>query len=207
LSILVSTPCYGGLCTTAYLVSAMRLQEELLSSGVEHDFNIGRNESLVTRARNEMAGWFLKTKLDCQLWIDADIEFEPEDVAKLWNMNVDIAVAAYAMKLPEKPLSAWKNGKLVKLEDCPNEPFEVDYAGTGFMLIRRNVYEALAPTTESYEGPSGKTHAFYMTPIHNDGFESEDYFFCRKAREAGFKIVMDPSIKLGHIGQFRYGAA
>jgi len=198
---------YGGLCTSAYLLSAMRLQEDLLRAGVEHDFNIGRNESLVTRARNEMAGWFLNTKLERQMWIDADMEFNPEDVAKLWNMNVDIAVAAYAMKLPEKPLSAWKNGKLVKLEDCPNEPFEVDYAGTGFMLIRRNVYEALAPSTESYEGPSGKTHAFYMTPIHNDGFESEDYFFCRRAREAGFKIMMDPSIRLGHIGQFRYGAA
>jgi hypothetical protein len=188
----------------------MRLQEDLLRAGVEHDFNIGRNESLVTRARNEMAGWFLKSKFDCHLWIDADIEFEPEDVAKLWNLcqgGAAIAVAAYSMKLPEKPLSAWKNGKLVKLDECPNEPFEVDYAGTGFMMIARGVYEVLMPSTETYEGPGGKTHAFYMTPIHNDGFESEDYFFCRRAREAGFKIMMDPSIRLGHIGQFRYGAA
>src|SRR6185437_7713932 len=89
ISILISTPMYGGLCTSAYLLSAMRLQEDLLRAGVEHDFNIGRNESLVTRARNEMAGWFLNTKLERQMWIDADMEFNPEDVAKLWNMNVD----------------------------------------------------------------------------------------------------------------------
>lgn len=209
MSILISTPCYGGTCTTAYLVSCMRLQEELIKASVDHDFNFGRNESLITRARNEMAGWFLKTRFDCHLWIDADIEFSVEDVGKLWSLcqnGADIAVAAYSMKLPEKPLSAWKDGKLVKLEECPSDPFEVDYAGTGFMMISRRVYEKLSKGAETYEGPDGRVHALFMTPIHNDGFESEDYHFCRKAREAGFKIMMDPSIRLGHIGQFRYGS-
>jgi hypothetical protein len=208
MSILISTPCYGGVCTTAYMISCMRLQEELIKAGVEHDFNIGRNESLVTRARNEMASWFMKTEFQAHLWIDADIEFDVEDVGKLWHLlqgGADIAVAAYSMKLPDKPLSAWKDGKLVKIEECPSEPFPVDYAGTGFMMIGRKVYEKLAKTTETYEGPDGRVNAFFMTPVHNDGFESEDYHFCRKAREAGFEITMDPSIRLGHIGQFRYG--
>lgn len=183
----------------------MRLQRELQASGLEHDWNIGTNESLVTRARNEMTGWFLNTGFTHQMWLDADIEFEPEDVAKLWNLQADIAVAAYCMKRPDKPLSAWKDGKLVRLEDCPSEPFEVDFAGTGFMMIRRGVIEQLAEDAETYQGPDGRVPALYMTPVHNDGFESEDYHFCRKAREAGFTILMDPSIRLGHIGQFRYG--
>ena len=206
MSILFSTPCYGGVCTTAYLTSVMRLQRELISAGMDNDFNIGWNESLVTRARNEMASWFLKTDFQRQMWIDADIQFEPEDVAKLWNLDCDIAVAAYAMKLQNNPvLSAWKDGKLVKLEECPSEPFEVDYAGTGFFMVKREVYEALAPSTETYQGPLDRVHAFYMTPVHDDGFESEDYHFCRRAREAGFKVMMDPSIRLGHIGQYKYG--
>lgn len=190
------------------MISCMRLQEELIRANVPHDWNIGRNESLVTRARNEMASWFLKTKFDCHLWIDADIEFSVEDVGKLWSLcqnGADIAVGAYSMKLPNKPLSAWKDGKLVRIEECPKEPFEVDYAGTGFFMIKRKVYEKLAQTAETYEGPDGKVSAFFMTPVHNDGFESEDYHFCRKVREAGFKIMMDPAIKLGHIGQYRYG--
>jgi len=208
LSLLISTPCYGGMCCTAYMISCMRLQEELIKAGVEHDFNIGRNESLVTRARNEMASWFMKTEFQAHLWIDADIDFSVEDVGKLWHLiqgGADIAVAAYSMKLPDKPLSAWKDGKLVKLEECPAEPFPVDYAGTGFMMVSRRVYEKLEKASETYEGPGGRVHAFFMTPVHNDGFESEDYHFCRKAREAGFQIMMDPSIRLGHIGQFRYG--
>ena len=200
--------------TLQFMESCMRLQEELLKVGMEHQFAFGRNESLVTRARNELTRTFLETKFTHQMWLDADMQFEPEDVAKVWNLSVggfgdrpaDIVVGIYAMKLPDKPLSAWKDGKLVVLSECPSKPFEVDFAGTGFMLIRRHVVEHLAEKAETYEGPNGRTAAIYMTPIHDDGFESEDYNFCRKARECGYKIIADPSIKLGHWGQYRYGA-
>lgn len=205
-SILFCTPCYGGLVTTAYLQSMMRLQEELILKSVPHDWLFGRNESLVTRARNEMNATFMSTDHTHLFWIDADMEFEPSDVARLWNLQTDIAVGLYSMKRKDQPLSAWKDDKLVVLSECPNEPFEVSYAGTGFMLISREVIETLAKTSESYEGPNGRVAALYMTPIHDDGFESEDYFFCRKAREAGFKVIADPRIRLGHWGQVRYGA-
>lgn len=206
MSILFCTPCYGGMVTARHFASCLMLKEELTGQGVAHDWNVGVNESLVTRARNEMTAAFLTTGHTHMMWLDADIEFQPADVCKLWNLDVDIAVAAYAMKRPDRPLSAWKDGKLVRLEDCPKEPFEVEYAGTGFMMIRRNVIETLAGTAESYEGPHGRVPALYMTPVWNDGFESEDYHFCRKAREAGFKVMIDPSIRLGHWGLYRYGA-
>lgn len=206
MSILFCTPCYGGLVHAAHFRSCMNLKEELTRIGLAHDWLIGTNESLITRARNEMTKSFLGTAHTHQGWLDADIEFDPEAVAKLWNLDADIAVGFYAMKRPDMPLSAWKDGKLVTLEDCPKEPFPVDYAGTGFMLIKRAVIETLARSSESYLGPSGRTPALYMTPVHDDGFESEDYHFCRKARAAGFKIMGDPSIRLKHWGQFAYGA-
>lgn len=206
MSILFCTPTYGGQVTTAYFNSCMRLQAELISAGLAHDWLTGVNESLVTRARNEMTASFLETTHSHMMWIDADIEFEPDHVAKLWNMDADIAVGVYAMKKQDKQwFAAWKDGALVKDLDQFKGPIEVDYAGTGFMIIRRNVVETLAAKSESYEGPNGRVPALYMTPIWNDGFESEDYHFCRKARDSGFKVMMDPSVRLGHIGQYRYG--
>lgn len=204
-SILFATPCYGGMLTAAHFQSCMNLKEALTQRGVAHDWLIGTNESLVTRARNEMTATFLQTGHSHMMWLDADIEFEPDDVAKLWNLDADIAVGFYAMKRPDLPLSAWRDGKLITLENCPNEPFAVDYAGTGFFMVKRHVIETLAAGSESYEGPRGRVPALYMTPIHNEGLESEDYHFCRRAREAGFKIIGDPSIKLGHWGLARYG--
>lgn len=241
-SILFATPCYGGLATSPHWASCMDLKDELWKQSVPHDWAIGRNESLVHRARMEMVAAFLKSEHTHLMWIDADISFTAHDVNKLWNLLTPIAVAAYSMKLPDKPLSAWKDGELVKIDECPNEPFPVEFAGTGFMLIAREAIETiyqhlvalelkakelvdricasmsvsddeqktlnrmLEGMASSYEGPNGRVPAVHMTPIHNDGLESEDYFFCRVAREAGFQIIMDPSIKLGHWGQFRYGA-
>lgn len=204
--ILFCTPCYGGMVTAAHFNSCLKLKAELMTTGLDHGWLVGTNESLVTRARNEMTLGFLKSEFSHQMWLDADIEFTPDDVAKVWNMDADIGVGVYAMKRPDKQwFAAWKDGALVKDLDQYDGPIDVDYAGTGFMLIKREVIETLAKTAETYEGPDGRVPALYMTPIHNDGFESEDYHFCRKAREAGFKVMMDPSVRLGHYGQYRYG--
>ena len=193
--------------TAAHFNSCLKLKAELMTSGVDHGWLTGTNESLVTRARNEMTAGFLKSEFSHMMWLDSDIEFTPEDVAAVWNMEADIGVGVYAMKRPDKQwFAAWKDGALVKDLDQYSGPIEVDYAGTGFMLIKREVIETLAKTAETYEGPDGRVPALYMTPIHNDGFESEDYHFCRKAREAGFKVMMDPKVRLGHIGQYRYGS-
>lgn len=204
--ILFATPCYGGLVTAQHFRSCLSLKADLTLSNIPHDWVVAWNESLVTRARNEMTATFLKTDWSHMMWIDADIEFATDDVIKLWNLDADVAAGFYCMKRPDKPLSAWKDGKLVQVTDEMKEPFAVDYAGTGFFMIRRDVIEKLAETAETYEGPVGPVKALYMTPVTDGCFESEDYYFCRKAREAGFKIMGDPTIKLKHWGQFAYGA-
>lgn len=185
--------------------SCIELKEALTEIGLEHDWLLGWNESLVTRARNEMTASFLATDYRYMMWLDADIEFAPEDVAALWNLQVDVAVGVCPMKKPDQCwYAAWKDGALVKDLDRLDGPIEVDYAGTGFMLIGRACIEKMAAVSESYEGPNGRVPCLYNTPVHNDGFESEDYHFCRRWREQGGKIVMDPSVRLTHWGAYPY---
>lgn len=207
MSILFCTPCYGGMVTAPHFRSCVNLKEELTRAGLAHDWLIGWNESLVHRARMEMTASFMRTDHTHMMWLDADIEFSPEDVAKLWNLDADIAVGVYPMKKRDACwYAAWKDGALVKDLDQFEGAVEVDYAGTGFMLIRRDVIEKLAEIHGTYEGPNGPVPAIYMTPVHSGGLESEDYHFCRIARAAGFKVMMDPSVRLGHWGIYRYGA-
>lgn len=68
----------------------------------------------------------------------------------------------------------------------------------------REMGQMMAADWEHDEGL--RVPALYMTPIYDDGLESEDYHFCRIAQEAGFKVWMDPSVRLIHWGQFGYGA-
>lgn len=208
MSILFCTPCYGGMVLASHFQSCLNLKEELTQQGIPHDWLIGINESLVHRARMEMVATFLETKHTHLMFLDADLEFAPADVAKVWNLNADIGVGVYAMKKREAQwFAAWHNGELVKDLDQFKAPIEVDYAGTGFMLIRRDVIETLHKFHGSYEGfNKRRVPALFMTPIWHDSLESEDYHFCRIAREAGFKVMMDPSVRLKHWGQYPYGA-
>lgn len=212
MSILFCTPAYGGMVHAAHFRSCLNLKEEMTKQGIEHDWLVGWNESLVQRARNLQAAQFLETGYQKMMFIDADIEFEPEAVAKLWNLDAPVAVGLYPMKRKDAPpLSAWRHGKLVELSGCPEGPFEVDYAGTGFMLIDRSVLEKMRAAWPEREHDEGATKSFlWFDPrLSDDGsfYLSEDYAFCRDYRALGGKIVADPSIKLLHWGNCAYGDA
>ena len=117
---------YGGMCQAEYFRSCLELRESLILSEVEHTWDVITNESLIPRARNNCVSTFLKSDYRSLMFIDGDIQFDPEDVAKLWNLNVPIACGAYSMKRDDLPKAAWLNGKIVVIEDCPKEPFSVD---------------------------------------------------------------------------------
>ncbi len=207
MSILFCTPCYGGMITTACCQSMLKLSWTLDQAGVEHDFNFGVNESLVQRARNKMSAAFMKTSFRKLMFIDADIEFEPEGVAKLWNLDADVACGVYPMKRKDCPLGAWKGGMLIT--KLPAEPFEVDYAGTGFMMIDRGVFEKFReafPERAHDEGDVEKCFAWFHPRVEDGIYWSEDYAFARDWRSLGGKIIADPAIKLTHYGLYGYGA-
>lgn len=204
---MIATPCYGGMATVPYMESVLNLSEALLTVGMKFDFLFTKNESLIPRARNTSAATFLSSDYEYLMFIDSDIEFTPEDVSKLWNLQTDVAVGAYSMKRPDKPVSAWKDGELVSL-DSLSSPVPVDYAGTGFMMIKRSVFEQLQkyhPNWRYEEGHVGESWGFFQDPIEDGIHLSEDYFFCKRCREIGIEITLDPSIKLGHYGSYRYG--
>lgn len=217
MSIQFATPCYGNMVTRAYLQSCINLQTDLVRSGIRHEWQFMGNESLITRARNNIAASFLRcSDMDFLMFIDADIEFMPKDVTALFNLDVEVAVGCYRLKKPESEFAAWVNGKLVTdLDNFPG-PVAVDYAGTGFMLIRRRALVKLAEHVETYLGETGlKTWNFFNTPVVGSNGDpdawrkrfltSEDYYFCDRWRGIDGVITMDPSVRLKHWGQIAFG--
>lgn len=223
MSLLIATPCYNGISTVPFESSCYNLKKELDIAGLTHDFLRISNESLITRARDVIAADFLNaTDFQCLLFIDADIEFEPADVAHVWNLcldGADVAAGHYRHKNPDARREAWVDGKLRPIAEF-SKPFAVDYAGTGFMCIKRGTFERLKQANpkwryeEGFPGADRKQEvrecwAFFQDPIATCGdlgrfHLSEDYFFCQEVRKLGMKVIMHPGVQLKHWGQYPY---
>ena len=96
-----------------------------------------------------------------------------------------------------------------------DKPVEIWNGGTGFMLIKREVLEGMQPHMDSYMNDvtdlSGQIQHEEITeffPVYIDPDSrrllSEDYGFCKRARECGFKIWAAPWVSLGHYGSYLF---
>jgi len=199
-SIFFATPMYGAKCFGQFHKSAMETAIELTKAGLPFTWSTPWNESLIPRARNNIVAEFLKTDFQALFFIDADIEFSVEDVSKLWNMDKPVSCGAYRNKVDTSKLEVWKDGKLKNIENSKDQ-MKVDFAGTGFILIRRKVIEdmILAYPEEEYE-EKGTKYALFDTMIDDGTYLSEDYTFCKRYRDMDGEIWCDPTIKLTHWG-------
>jgi hypothetical protein len=92
---------------------------------------------------------------------------------------------------------------------------EVGYAATGFMLIKRRVFEKIIKAkpdlkykneVDGYMSFGDNFYNFFPADINPSTrkYESEDYGFCNLWRSLGGKIHVDPSINLHHMGSYAY---
>ena len=95
---MVATPMYGGMCTGHYLNGILSLSKRMAEVRVPLYYGYLINESLITRARNELARLFLEKGLDYLMFIDADIQFTGQDVASLMAADKDIVCGIYPKK-------------------------------------------------------------------------------------------------------------
>ena len=76
----IATPCYGGALTEPYFRSVVKMMTFFNGHRIPLAFGTIANESLVTRARNVLLAYFLASDYTHLMFIDADIEFNIEDI-------------------------------------------------------------------------------------------------------------------------------
>jgi hypothetical protein len=235
-SVMIATPMYGGMCAGQYMVGVIGAITALGEAGCPVYFANIMNESLITRARNELARQFLELGYDYLLFIDADISFDGRSVMELVAADRDIVCGAY----PRKEIF-WEGVRQAAIRgegnirdhsgifamNLPlgvseavvdeNGLIEVQHGATGFMLIKRKVFERLAPGVPQYRTSGARaqdgswlkplTREFFATSIDSATgvLLSEDYHFCEIWRALGGSIFVKPSIRLEHVGSYVYG--
>ena len=97
--IFIATPCYGGQIGEPYFRSMMRLAILCNKYDIQYTISTLANESLVTRGRNTLVSFFMEnTKATHLFFIDADIEFNPEDILRMVAYHKPIVCGAYPKK-------------------------------------------------------------------------------------------------------------
>lgn len=232
----VATPMYGGLCNGMYTSGLLGMVSIFMRQGIGMEYSYMMNESLITRARNSLAHDFLQTDCTHLMFIDADIGFNPTDILPMIHSNKDIICGIYPKKeinwplvsqavrneVPDNELHRYTGAFVLNTVDSSTEargnlyaPLEIANGGTGFMLIKREVFQTLADKVPEYHNDiflSTDNHKqvkiikeFFATSIDKSSGNrllSEDYHFCKIAREAGFKVWAAPWAQLAHCGTY-----
>lgn len=239
-SLLIATPMYGGMCNGSYATSLMQVPMALANTGIGMSYLHLMNESLITRARNLCADEFLRMDCTHLLFIDADIGFDPRVIPGMIARDVDILCGLYPKKeinwprvskavmdgVPPAGLSEYVGSVVVNLVDDAKSKFvangdlmQIANGGTGFMLIKREVFLKLSKKVPSYlndmyhatvQNPEPQyIKEFFATSIDKESGRllSEDYHFCKLARKHGFKVWADPMIDLTHTGTYIFSGA
>ena len=244
--LMVATPLYGG-AEADYLRAVVGLTGAAERAGVACAFAWLSNNAAIDRARNVLAAAFLQSDATHLLFVDGDIGFAPDDVLGLirrmqadpelavigapcpkravnWNLVASAAAKGLAQGNPPA-LERFSGLFTLDLVDPAGEfrldqPIELNRVGTGLMMIRRDVIEALADrhaelryAADALDRESGLAGdhltALFQPMIDSDTGHllSDDYAFCRRVRDAGYRIWLAPWMRTTHTGPARFAGA
>ena len=205
----ICMPCYGGMLTEQTFMSFIKWSNTARQLGLEWTIETMTNESLITRARNTLTAKFLVNNESTHImFIDADIGWEPWHLLVLLNRDVDVIGGLYPMKsLPIK----WCVNGFDGAEQGADGLQEVTKTGTGFLLIKRHVFDKLNthPAVKPFKNDIGLPvnldpymKTYFDTAVRENRYYSEDWMFCENWRDIGGKVWVDKRVLLRHMGSY-----
>jgi NDP-sugar pyrophosphorylase family protein len=205
--LMIAIPCYDGKVNIRTAFAIAELVPKLDKMGVRLNLVHMSGCSIITKARNKLVRNFMESDCTDFLFVDADVVINTDAVTRLLALSSDKDVVAGSYPRRSKDAKFFLDFYLDKdgqLEFDDHGLMRVESVSTGFMLIRRHVIEHMIEKHPEWQyagdGDGETEHALFDFMILNGQYIGEDYAFCLRARQDGFKIYLDPMISLPHIG-------
>ena len=232
----VATPCFGGQVASIFATSLLKLQQTVAAQvpPMTVRFVMRPDDALITRARATLVTAFLDDpRATHLLFVDADIGFEPDQVMRLLAFDSDVAAAVYPVKRVD-----WDKVRQTLAADIPtpaaaalhyvvelDDPARIEgrdgfikvrYAGTGFLMIRRQAVERMCAhhpelkfrrdhsTAGGQDSPNRFALFDCMIDPETGLYLSEDFAFCKRWTDMGGEIWADLNSRLDHVGSTTY---
>lgn len=208
----IALPAYDFKVSLKLAISLASFAQQAPAHGI--DLSIGSicGCSVVSRARNLLVRDFLESDCTDLLFIDSDINFDPESVFRLMAWSTDPAKGIVAGVPRTRKTNKVYIAKLDEKEDSVVMDdmglVRAQRVATAFMLVQRKVFEDLIEKHPEWKYKDHITHqdlhAVFDFKVTEEGYMGEDFLFCDRARELGYEVWIDPTIKLGHMGVQEY---
>lgn len=208
MKLMIVTPAYSGNLSVPYAISLSETTLLLEKNRIECLIKINTSGSLLVAERNRLTEAFMDSDCTHMLCIDSDLGWPAQAVLAMLKHDVEFVAGIYPSRgeksfifrpILNEDKSILKSDKNLLGMNC---------IPAGFMLIKRcAIVKMRDKFPELYFEPKSEKLKFtkgwclFNTEIWEGEFWGEDYTFCRRAREAGIEIWVDPLIQFEHQGQ------
>jgi hypothetical protein len=164
--------------------------------------------------RNVLTALFLESNFDYQLFVDADVAFEPAIVGRMIMAEKDFICCPYRKKTQDNSIKYSVNFKDHKNINIDSKGIcEIKRGPAGLTLIHRRVYEQLMAKhpdlhIKNYsaipESAAKYLFNFWETEFKDNIWIGEDVKFCDLVEKAGFKFHAIVDGETTHYGTMGY---
>lgn len=203
--VLLGTPSYDGKLDVWYVNSLVHTIKDMESRGIEIHPVFMSYDALVQRSRNDLISIAVQNNFDDLIFIDGDIDWDPAWINTLLRYKVDVVGGTYRKKSDDREEYVCKSLKNPADVDTKTGLMKVDGLGGGLIRLSAKALKYLWESAEPYVDGAGKNaRMVFEVKVINGELISEDIMMCRKLKEGGFDIHLDPRMCCGHSGQKRF---
>lgn len=208
INLMIATPAFENRVFIQYALSYANTLHFLQINGIQVTPLIVPSSSLLIAERNRIIEAFWRSGCTHLLCIDSDLGWPPQAILAMLQQNKDFIAGVYPARSDDNSFifrpATNQDGSIIQEKHL----LKMEYIPAGFMLLSRNAikimrdkfpelyYKPKDPRNKSEDG-----FAFFSVDVMDGEFWGEDYVFCRRAREAGLEIWVDPLIQFDHAGK------
>lgn len=201
MKILIATPAHDGKLDVWYTTSLINTVRIAQAAGVFIHPIFMSYDALVQRARNDLFALAFEGAYDAMIFIDADMEWDPQWVMELINRPEDVVGGTARKKTDDQEIYVLKTKDLTIHE---NGLIKCEGLGTGFVKLSQKAISALWDCSPEYQNEGHIRRMICNVEVIDGQLYSEDIVIFRKLNALGFDCWLDPKMTCAHIGTKKY---
>jgi hypothetical protein len=213
-SLYIAMPCYD-MVKINTMISMVKLVAQLTKAQIKMEVNTMKSP-YIAYARNILTARFIQSDYDYLLFIDSDVEFEPECPLRMLVAQKDIVCTPYRIKTGD-PMQVKYTTTVKDAQNVPILPgglVEILQGPAGMMMIHRRVFlklilarpdlKILTDQHKDLFPKDVKIYSFWDCTFKDGMWTGDDIAFCNLARSEGFKLYGNIESSLTHHGSYGY---